>query len=69
MRIFLTILFLYVSLLSFANIQSNKKDKGILQEKLSEEKKLEFDFSFAEAVKYKILGDYKSSIVWFNNCL
>lgn len=69
MRIFVTILILSFSLVSFANIDFDKKEKSLLQTKLSEEKKFEFDFSFAEAVKFKILGDYKSAVVWFNNCL
>lgn len=36
---------------------------------LSEEKSLEFEYSYIEGVKSKILGDYVSALKWFNNCL
>jgi tetratricopeptide (TPR) repeat protein len=36
---------------------------------LSEEKSLEFNYSFMEGIRAKILGDYKLALKWFNNCL
>lgn len=36
---------------------------------LSEEKRLEFDYSFMEGVKCKILGDFQEALGWFDNCL
>lgn len=36
---------------------------------LSEEKRLEFDYSFMEGVKCKILGNFQEALGWFDNCL
>ncbi len=69
MRVFITILLLLFSLNSFSNITEYKKNSKTLLKKLSEEKQLEFDFSFIEAVKYKIIGNYNLAIKWFYNCL
>lgn len=36
---------------------------------LSQEKVMEFEYSFIEGLRFKLLGDYKMAIKWLNRCL
>lgn len=60
----LIFLFLF-TLVAFAD--HKKKTENVKE--LEEKEKLEFDYSFMEGVRSKIVGDYKSAIGWFDNCL
>ncbi len=60
------ILILFASGSIFADRQ--KKSVETVRE-LSEEKRLEFDYSFMEGVKCKILGNFQEALGWFDNCL
>ena len=48
---------------------ADKKKKTENIQELDEKNKMEFDFSFMEGVRSKIIGDYQSAIGWFDNCL
>lgn len=51
------------------NVWADKKKAAENVRELDEKNRLEFDYSFMEAVKSKITGDYQSAIGWFDNCL
>lgn len=57
------ILFLFCTLQVFAY-----KKKGI-EPTLAGEAKVQFDYTFMEGVRYKILGDLKSAIACFDQCM
>jgi len=49
-----------------------KSEVGFIHSKqkdINESNKLEFQYSFIEGVKYKLLGEYRNSIKWFKRCL
>lgn len=60
-----------LTLLAFlvVNVFADQKKKTENNQELDEKSKLEFDYSFIEAVKNKITGDYQAAISWFDNCL
>lgn len=66
-RLLLLGFLLFVSATVFAD--QKKKAKVENSQELEESKKLEFDFSFMEGVRYKITGDYQSAIGYFYECL
>ena len=51
------------------NVFADEKKKIEKVQDLDEKSKLEFDFSFMEGVKSKIIGDYQEALGWFDNCL
>lgn len=53
----------------FSGVYADQKKKTENVKELSEESKLEFDYSFMEGVRSKITGDYQSALGWFDNCL
>lgn len=59
------ILFFLFILPAFAD--KKKKTENI--QELDEKTRLEFDYSFMEGVRSKIIGDYQAAIGWFDNCL
>ena len=59
---------LFINLFVFYGYAYEKKKVNIAQE-LNEKSKLEFEYSFIEGMRYKLIGDYKNAINWFNNCL
>lgn len=46
-----------------------KKRVGDAYENLDEKLKLEFDYSFMEGIKSKIIGDLQKALGWYDNCL
>lgn len=48
---------------------ADKKKKTENIQELDEKTRLEFDYSFMEGVRSKIIGDYQAAIGWFDNCL
>lgn len=48
---------------------ADQKKKTENVKELSEESRLEFDYSFMEGVRSKITGDYRAALEWFDNCL
>lgn len=61
--ILLSVLFLTV------NVFADQKKKVNTYGELDEKTRLEFDYSFAEGVKYKITNDLQTALGWFDNCL
>lgn len=61
--ILLSVLFLTV------NVFADQKKKVNTYRELDEKTRLEFDYSFAEGVKYKITNDLQTALGWFDNCL
>lgn len=60
-----------LTLLTFfaVNLFADQKKKTENTQELDEKSRLEFDYSFIEAIKNKITGDYQAAIGWFDNCL
>ncbi len=48
---------------------ADKKKKTENIPVLDEKNKMEFDYSFMEGVRCKLIGDYQAAIGWFDNCL
>lgn len=62
------VVFGFLFLLAMDIFADKKKGTENVHE-LSEENRLEFDYSFMEGVRSKITGDYQAAIGWFDNCL
>lgn len=62
------VVFGFLFLMAMDIFADKKKGTENVQE-LSEENRLEFDYSFMEGVRSKITGDYQAAIGWFDNCL
>lgn len=62
------VVFGFLFLMAIDIFADKKKGTENVQE-LSEENRLEFDYSFMEGVRSKITGDYQAAIGWFDNCL
>lgn len=51
------------------HVFADKKKKVENIQELDEKGRLEFDYSFMEGVRSKIIGDYQGALGWFDNCL
>lgn len=62
--------FILAAILFFAmsGFSSEKKKDGAKKE-LDEKSRLEFDYSFMEGVRCKIIGDFQGAMGWYDNCL
>ena len=70
-KIVLVIFLLAVSfsLKAVDNLSSKRKAIFHKEKVLDENQSLDFEYSFIEGIKFKMLGDYKMAIKWFNRCL
>jgi tetratricopeptide (TPR) repeat protein len=70
-KIVLVIFLLAVSfsLKAVDNLSSKRKAIFHKEKVLDENHSLDFEYSFIEGIKFKMLGDYKMAIKWFNRCL
>lgn len=60
---------LTVILLFAIGVFAGEKKKAEGKRELDEKSKLEFDYSFMEGVKCKIIGDFQGAMGWYDNCL
>lgn len=65
MKNLLLLFLLFFSLTAFAD----SKKKAVTYDDLDEKSRLEFDYSFMEAVRHKITGDLNTALRWFDSCL
>lgn len=66
MRKWIALIFVFFLI---SEVFADQKKKTENAKELSEESKLEFDYSFMEGVRSKITGDYHVALEWFDNCL
>lgn len=59
----LTFLFIGCTVLSFAD------KKNSVSVTLDDDKKVAFDYAFMEGIRYKVLGDFKSALSYFDQCM
>ena len=60
---------LFVILFLLCAIQVFADKKKAVEPTLEGEAKVQFDYAFMEGVRFKILGDLKSSLTYFDQCM
>ena len=62
--------FILAAVLFFAiSVFAGEKKKEEVKKELDEKSKLEFDYSFMEGVRCKVIGDFQGAMGWYDNCL
>lgn len=70
MRKIALVILLFVFSFNLKAVDNSTKISIFNKEKiLSENQSLDFEYSFIEGIKFKMLGDYKLAAKWFNRCL
>ena len=60
---------LFVFLLLLCTTQLFADKKKVVEPTLEGEAKVQFDYAFMEGVRCKVLGDLKSAIAYFDQCM
>lgn len=63
------ILILLAVFICTAGFADRKKKNPVTEQALSEARQFEFDYSFMEGVRNKIIGNFQDALKWFDNCL
>lgn len=62
--------FILAAVLFFAvSVFASEKKKEEVRKELDDKSKLEFDYSFMEGVRCKVMGDFQGAMGWYDNCL
>lgn len=62
--------FILVAILFFSvSVFASEKKKEEVRKELDEKSRLEFDYSFMEGVRCKVIGDFQGAMGWYDNCL
>lgn len=62
--------FILAAVLFFAvSAFASEKKKEEVRKELDDKSKLEFDYSFMEGVRCKVIGDFQGAMGWYDNCL
>lgn len=62
--------FILAAVLFFAvSVFASEKKKEEAKKELDEKSRLEFDYSFMEGVRCKVIGDFQGAMGWYDNCL